>query len=155
MSTVNELTTDMFKQVRIERNAFMLAAHFFDLHIGEDGIHAYFMWRRNNFRFPIIHHIADMMKRRSRGGKSRDEAIASDEHNIFIPYDQIQGVVTYEKHKEIQLLSTSEQVYLLFRPLDQYHRFVEVLKQKIPDKYFTRDNVEITDSVYISSSFVP
>lgn len=150
MSTVSELTNDMFKNVGIYRRAFPMARHYFDVHMGDDGIHAYYMWKRNDFRIPIYHHLSNFFKRMSRKGKSRDEAVAKDERSLFVSYDDIQGVVTYRDHKEIQLLSTEEQIYFLFRPFDDYDKFVEYLKENLPDRYFTRDSTEIEDTVYIS-----
>jgi len=157
MSTVKDNTIEMYKNVSISRNAFPMARYFFDVHIGEDGIHAYYMWKRNDYRFPIYHHIVDFLKRNRRMGKNRKETVDFDPKNVFINYDDIQGVVTYQRHKEIQLLSTSEQIYFLFRSTDDYESFVSHLREKIEDtedneknRYYTRDNVEITDTVYIS-----
>ena len=150
MVTVGQATTKVFKQVRLERNSFMMAAHYFDVHIGGEGIQSYFMWKRNDSRFPIYHHIMDMMKRSARNGKSIEDATAEDERSIYIPYDSIQGVVTYKKHKEIQLLSTAEQVYFIFRNVDDYDEFVSNLKENIGDRYFTRDDIDIEETVYMS-----
>ena len=73
----------------------------------------------------------------------------SYEKNFHFSFDDIQGVVTYRDHKEIQLLSVNEQIYFLFRKFEEYDLFVAYLEDKIGEKYFTRDNIDIKDSVYI------
>tara|TARA_A100001234_G_scaffold127079_1_gene111556 strand:- start:3360 stop:3806 length:447 start_codon:yes stop_codon:yes gene_type:complete len=147
--SVKENTDLAFVNVRIERNSFMMAAHFYDIIIGEGGIQGYYMWRNNDFRIPGYHHVVDYFKRIFRGRKKIESAVEKHEKNFHISFDDIQGVVTYRDHKEIQLLSVNEQIYFLFRKFEEYDLFVAYLEDKIGEKYFTRDNIDIKDSVYI------
>jgi hypothetical protein len=127
-----------------------MARYFFDVHINDDGIAGYYVWKRNDIRIPILHPLLDLLMRNSRNGKSREEVVNGDYRNFFIPFDEVQGLVTDSEHKEIQLLYSQEQIYFYFRDKPDYERLVEVLKKNVPDRYYTRDGKETTPGVYVS-----
>jgi hypothetical protein len=136
--------------VGVMRDSFDVARHHYDIIVDGEGVTGYFIWRRNSFRIPLISPLFDLLKRRGRNSSSRDEAINSNDLNFFIPFSEIQGVVTHDEHKEIQILSSQEQLIILFRPIKDYEAFVESISEHIENKVFNRDMTETIDSVYIS-----
>lgn len=150
MSNVKTLKVAQYNKVGVHRESFPMARHYFDVHVNEDGIAGYFMWLKNHIRIRPFHDLKDMRKRSQRSGRSRDNALATHENNFFVPYDEIQGCVTYRYHKEIQMLSSRESVNYHFRSAKDYEAFVELLKKYVGDRVFTRDDVETKSSVYVS-----
>ena len=129
--------------VGVMRDSFDVARHHYDIIVDGEGITGYFIWRRNSFRIPLISPIFDFLKRRSRNSTSKDEAINSDDLNFFIPFGEVQGVVTHDKHKEIQILSSQEQLVIIFRPIEDYEVFDVLIRygaiafyNQIPQSHF-------------------
>ena len=147
--SMSEKTTDMYTRVGIFKDEFPMARYFFDIHVTNEGFAGYYMWRRNENRFPIYHHLKDFLKRRARGSSTLEQSLRGDERHFFVKFEDIQGVVTDREHKEIQLLSVKEEMKLLFRPYHEYDEFAKILESKLGERYFTRDNIDIEDSVYI------
>ena len=107
------------------------------------------MWKRNDYRFPIFHHLKDFLNRRDRGEKTLEESLKEHKHHFHVKFEDVQGVVTDRDHKEIQLLSVKEEMKILIHPYEEYDEFAKILQEKLGDRYFTRDNVDIEDSVYV------
>ncbi|MHA2249874.1 MAG: hypothetical protein ACXAD7_05910 [Candidatus Kariarchaeaceae archaeon] len=147
--SVNSHKQFNFTGVGVMRDNFTVARNMFDIHVDDDGIAGYVVWQRNNFRIPGLAHLLDLLKRRSRNNKKREEAVKLDHRNFVIPYSEIQGVVTDDEHKEIQLLSSSEQLTIIFRPINDYEAFVDSISKNLEEKIFKRDLTKITPSVYI------
>lgn len=150
MTTVSESQIIMYKQVNVMRDFLPLARVFYDLHVDGDGIAGYAVWQTNTFRIPILYHISDYRLRKKRADTERSEVVGEDERNFFFTYHDIQGIVTHSDHKELQILTNSEQLSIHFRWPEEYEGFVTHLKEKISDKIFSRDDVEVKASIYIS-----
>lgn len=150
MTTVSESQIIMYKQVNVMRDFLSMARVFYDLHIDGDGVAGYAVWQTNNFRIPGLYHIGDYRTRKKRANTERSEAIKHDERNFFFTYHDIQGIVIDSNHKELQVLTKTEQLSIHFRWPEDYEGFVTHLKDKINDKIFSRDDVEVKASIYIS-----
>lgn len=136
--------------VGVMRDILPLARVFYDITVYDDGFSGFAMWQRNTYRIPVFSQFKDFMKRRRWAAMGREKVVSSDERNFFFSFDSIQGVVTHDKHKELQILTNTEQFTIIFRSPGNYESFVEHLKSKIDNKVFNRDRVETTPSVYIS-----
>lgn len=147
MSKIGELKRLSFKSVGVNRDRLSLARHFYDIHIQDEGILGLFIWRRNTMRIPIISHIRDMMLKSKYNGMTTDEILKND-FNFFIPFKNIRGVVSFREHKEFQILSSDEEIYIYFRPFADFDLFLKELKGKLSEKVFQRDNVKILHSLY-------
>lgn len=150
MSTVNTIKKHAYKGVNVMRDTFPLARIFFDIEIYELGFAGYAVWQNNTFRVPVISHVRDILKRRNRGGKTIEDAVEADERNFYIKYNEVQGIVADGNHKELQLLTSNEQLTILFRYPSQYEEFLGLIEENLKDKIFKRDDTEVTHSVYIS-----
>ncbi len=139
-----------FTGVGVMRDGFTVARNHFDLNVVADGIIGYCIWQKNNFRIPIISHIRDILKRRNVKTKSRENALKSDARNFFLPFAEIQGIVSDDDHKELQILSAVELITILFRPIQDYTDFVKAISEKVESKIFNRDTTEIVESINIS-----
>jgi len=148
MKMSNKVAT--YVGVGVMRDILPLARVFYDITVYDDGFSGFAMWQRNTYRIPIISQFKDFMKRRKWAAKGRDKVVADDERNFFFTFDSVQGIVTHDKHKELQILTNSEQFNIIFRSPGNYENFVGHLKSKIDNKVFDRDRVEIKSSVYIS-----
>ncbi len=146
---VKEETKLFYNRVGIFRDSSPVARYFYDVHVFENGLGCYYMWKRNEYRFPLYHHLKDFLARNKRNSLSIDDSVKDHVENLMIKFDDIQGVVTDREHKEIQLLSVQEELKVIFRPYEDYDEFDSFLKDKLGDRYFTRDNVDIEDSVYV------
>ncbi|MHA2030626.1 MAG: hypothetical protein ACW99Q_14660, partial [Candidatus Kariarchaeaceae archaeon] len=114
-----------------------------------DGIAGYAVWQTNTFRLPLISHLRDFLARRKRGNTERSEAVTGDERNFFFSFHDIQGIVIHGEHKELQVLTNSEQLSIHFRWPKEYEEFVSKIREKIDEKIFSRDDVEVKPSVYV------
>lgn len=150
MTTVSESNITMYRGVNVMRDFLPLARIFYDLHVDGDGIGGYAVWQTNTFRIPIVSHIRDYLSRNKRANSERSDVVDQDERNFFFTYHDIQGIVSYGDHKELQVLTNTEQLSIHFRWPKDYEDFVTHLKSKISDKLFSRDDVEVKPSVYIS-----
>ncbi|MHA2090454.1 MAG: hypothetical protein ACW98K_06300 [Candidatus Kariarchaeaceae archaeon] len=144
------IKSNNFRGVSVMRDGFTIARNFFDLQIDNHGLGGYVIWQRNNFRLPLISSFFDFLKRRKRSGISIEEAVDADERNFFIPFDEVQGIVTDDEHKEVQILSSNELLTLVFRPIPDYEAFIDAIQPQLDEKIFNRDLTEVTPSVKIS-----
>ncbi len=130
--------------------------HYFDVEIHEEGIAGFFMWRTTQPRF-WWSKLTDIMKR-SKRKMSLDEINGSDKYSFFIPWSEIQGIVTYDHHREVMIRTTDNLYSFLFRRenvlnfyvKDDYPKMIEALKARdeISDKIFSRDTKKIRESIY-------
>lgn len=149
MSTIIETTEKMFKGVNVMRDTFPSTRIFFDIHIFNDGFAGYAVWQTNTFRIPGFSHLRDFLSRRTRGNMDPQQAAEEDDRNFFFNYDDIQGIVTHAAHKELQILTASEQFSIHFRWETDYDEFIVDFSKKVNEKIFSRDDVEVKASVYI------
>ena len=149
MSTIIEGTEKMFKGVNVMRNTFPSTRIFVDIHIFNDGFAGYAVWQTNTFRIPGFSHLRDYLSRRNRGQMDPKQAAEEDERNFFFNYDEIQGIVSHAEHKELQLLTSTEQFSIHFRWDKDYDEFIVDFSEKVEKKIFSRDDVEVKASVYI------
>lgn len=138
--------------------------HYFDVEIHEEGIAGFFMWRTTQHR-SWFSKFTDMMKRNGRKVNLED-INGSDDYSFFIPWSDIQGIVTYDHHREIMIRTKDNLYSFLFRMerigfhvlkknlnfyvKDNYFKMIKQLKSRteISEKMFSRDNVKIRESVY-------
>lgn len=149
MSTIEERTEVMFKGVNVMRDTFPSTRIFFDVHIFNDGFAGYAVWQTNTFRIPVISHLRDFLSRRSRGKMDPTEAAEDDDRSFFFNYNEIQGIVSHAQHKELQILTSSEQFSIHFRWEKDYDNFIVDFTKKVDKKIFSRDDVEVKASVYV------
>ncbi len=130
--------------------------HYFDIEIHEEGIAGFFMWRTTQQRF-WWSKLTDMIKR-SRRKVNLDEINEKYKYSFFIPWKEIQGIVTYDHHREIMIRTTDNLYTILFRRenilniyvKDNYPKMVEALKARpeLSDMIFSRDTKKIKESIY-------
>ena len=120
--------------------------HYYDIEVYETGTIAYFMWRTNTIRIPILSSIKDTYSRFKR--KSSNKASKVQENVINIKWKDVQGIVKYDLHKEIMIRTNKDLITILFRKPKEYDKFIDHLQEYLIDKIFTRDEEKLPLSIY-------
>ena len=149
MSMTNSTKITSYQGVGVMRDTLALARVHYEIHVYDEGFAGYAVWARNDIRLPLIAHLSDFLKRRKRASMTVKDAVALDERSFYVAYSDIQGIVNDGDHKEIQLLSNTEQMTILFRPPDDYEEFMEHINKNVKEKVFSRDEVKTVSAVYV------
>lgn len=138
--------SEVWKQIAVDRDIQDVDRHYFDLILEEKGIRANFIWKTGQtFRTPFSL-VTDFIKRKSLSNISIEEAKKLDEKHFFIDFEEIQGIVNDDLHKEFQILTSSELVRIIFRKIDKYDSFLAVLKTKVNEKIHSREKKVVVSS---------
>ena len=138
-------------KIIVNRDFMQMRRQHLDIYGDTTGIGGNYLWERNNVRLLVIHPFLDFLRRNKRKGMKPEEQAKLHVSNFYVKYDEIQGVVSDRKHKEFHIMTEKEQIKVFFRIAGQYEEFKDFLTEKLGDKFHTRDDVEIIDSVYIEN----
>ena len=141
-----------YKGIGVNRDFMSIVRQYFDIYSKDDGFGWNYVWQRTHYRIPILHPILDAIKRRGRANKSTTEMMKLHPSNLFLKFDDVQGIVSDAIHKEFQIMTAAEEIKLHFRNYEEYEGFNNFLISKIADKVHSRDDTEIKPSVYIESN---
>jgi hypothetical protein len=140
-----------YKGIGINRDFMSIVRQYFDIYSTGEGFGWNYVWQRTDNRFPIIHPFLDGIKRRGRADKSTSELMKLHPGNLFLKFDEVQGIVSDAIHKEFHLITGAEEIKIHFRKYEEFEGFNNFLKNKIADKVHARDDTEIKASVYIEN----
>lgn len=141
-----------YKGIGVNRDFMSIVRQYFDIYSTGEGFGWNYIWQRTDKRFPIIHPFLDGIKRKGRADKSTNELMKLHPSNLFLKFDDVQGIVSDAIHKEFHIMTAAEQIKIHFRIYEEFEGFLNYLKSNIADKVHSRDDTEITPSVYIESN---
>ncbi len=145
-------TSIFYKGIGVNRDFMSIVRQYFDIYSKDEGFGWSYVWQRTHYRIPIIHPILDEIKRRGRANKTTSELMKLHPSNLFLKFDDVQGVVSNAIHKEFHIMTATEEIKIHFRNYEEFEGFYNFLKSKIADKVHSRDETEIKPSVYIESN---
>lgn len=141
-----------FRTTHIGRKKFSSHQHFFDVDVYDTHVECHFMWRSHSSRPLGIAQFRDFLNRMQRDQLDIDAAESTEDSSFGFRWDDIQGVVTYDHHKQLMFRSNKEVFVMNFRSPKRYDGFMEFVKEKIPDKIHSRDSISMEESIYVGST---
>ncbi len=138
-----------FHTVAVGRWTLESFLHFYDIEVHPEGLVGLYQWQQTDFRFPVLsalfHDIPKRLKTRNKSPKEKGEV---DEESFFIPWESVQGIVTYDLHKEVKIRTPEEIITLLFNQKHEYDQFMPLLKEHVAKKIYSRDSKHIPQSIF-------
>jgi hypothetical protein len=142
-----------FRSVLVGRKKFSSNIHFFDIDIYDDKFECHYMWRTHQIRIIGLAQLSDMIKRFKRQElQGTDEEQSLEDSDFLVKWDDIEGIVTFDHHKQLMIRTRKEVIVINFQYPKHYEKFRDHVKTKVSDKIFSRDEVKMEESTYEGST---